>query len=181
MSRFTKFLSLSIVLLFILACTTVTQPISDVQNLAGTAQAFATTMPIETLKAVASEMPIETLQALPSAVPTLEALASAMPDFSNMFNPQGEPLKEWNGIPVMDSATAGQEFDSTNYSFKFTGTVKEAEDFYNGELVKLGWSSAFSMPSNENGSVLAFQKDSNFLTITIISTDGSTVVLFTLA
>src|SRR6266545_702966 len=91
MSRLTKFLSLSIVLLFILACSTVTQPIKDVQNLAGTAESFATAIPVETLKAIGSQIPIETLEALPSAMPDVQALV----------NPQGTPVEEWKGIPVM--------------------------------------------------------------------------------
>ena len=53
MTRLTKFISLTILVLFILACNTVTQPMKDVQNLAGTAESFATAMPIDTLKAVA--------------------------------------------------------------------------------------------------------------------------------
>ena len=57
MSRLTKSISLTILILFILACNTVTQPIQDVQNLAGTAESFATALPIETLKAVASQIP----------------------------------------------------------------------------------------------------------------------------
>src|SRR5215216_6223535 len=91
MTRLTKFLSLTILVLFILACNTVTQPINEVQNLAGTAESFATAMPIETLKAMASEIPVSTLEALPSA----------MPDFEGFFNPEGTPVSEWKGIPIM--------------------------------------------------------------------------------
>ncbi len=182
MSRFTKYLGLSILILFVLACATVTQPIKDVQNLAGTAESFATSMPIETLRAVASEIPIETLQALPSAIPSLEALASAMPDFGNYFDPQGTPVSEWNGIPVMPQATAGQEFtDTKTYSFKVNATVKEVQDFYNDEMGKLGWSPMISMPGEANGAIQIFQKDNSVLTITIVDTDGTVVVVLTQA
>src|SRR5829696_9194633 len=101
MSRLTKYLSLLILILFILACSTVTQPLQDARNLAGTAQSFATTLPIETLRALTTQIPIETFQALPSAAPTLEALASAMPDFEGYVNPEGTPVSEWNEIPIM--------------------------------------------------------------------------------
>jgi hypothetical protein len=181
MSRFTKFLSLSILILFILACSTVTQPFKDAQNLAGTAQSFASAMPMETLQAIASEIPVETLQALPSAVPTFEALASALP-FGDFFNPQGTPVSEWNGVPVMPQATAGQEFaDTKTYSFKASATVKEAQDFYNDAMGKLGWSPMISMPADANGAIQIFQKDSNVLTITIAETDGELIVILTLA
>jgi len=169
MSRITKILLLVLLVVFTLACNAIDQQVNQVEDLAKTAEAIGTAIPIETL------------QALPSAIPmeTLEAISTSMPDFGNMFDPQGEPVAEWNGIPVMSQASAGQEHDANNYSFKFTGTVKEATDFYNGELVKLGWTSMFSMPGNENGAVLAFQKDNDILTITIVSTDNSTVVLLT--
>ena len=56
---------------------------------------------------VRQHFPVETLQALPSAAPTIEALASALPDFSSYFNPEGTPVSVWNDIPIMPQATAG--------------------------------------------------------------------------
>ena len=161
----------AILLVFILACNFVTQPIQDAQNLAGTAQSFATTLPIETLQALASAIPVETLNALPTTIS----------EFGNFFDPQGTPVAEWNGIPIMPQATAGQEFDSGNYSFRFTGTVKEANDFYTAALTNAGWSTTVTMPGDEQGGLLVFQKDSSILTATITNmNDGSIVVLLTL-
>jgi hypothetical protein len=171
MSRLSKYLLLLTLIVFILACNMVTKPITDVQNVASTVESVASALPVETLQSFATNMPVQ----------TLESVASQIPDFGNMFNPQGEPVKEWNGIPVMTQATAGQEHDKSNYSFKFTGTAKDASDFYSTEMVKLGWSSMFSMPGNANGAILAFQKDNSLLTITIVTTDNETVVLLTLA
>jgi hypothetical protein len=172
MSRLTKLLSLIALILFLLACSTVTQPIKDVQNAASTVQSIATAMPVDTLKAIASEIPVSTLEALPSA----------MPEFQAYINPQGTPVSEWNGIPIMSQATAGQEFTDTHtYSFKATATVKDAQDFYSTQLQKLGWSSSFSMPSVGNVSVQAYQKDSNALTVTIMDQNGSIVVILTMA
>jgi hypothetical protein len=128
-------------------------------------------------------MPVETLQSLVTQIPaeTLEAAASQMPDFQSMFNPQGTPVSEWNRIPVMPQATAGQEFpDTKSYSFKATATVKEAQDFYSTELQKLGWSSLFNMPADANASALIFQKDDQTLSITITDTNGSIVVVLTM-
>jgi hypothetical protein len=183
MTRLNKILSLTLVIVFILACNTVTQPISDAQNLAGTAQSFASALPMETLQALASEIPVETLRALPSAAPTFEAIASSLPDFGNMFNPQGTPLSEWNGIPIMAQATAGQEFpDTKTYSFKVDAKVKEANDFYEQELPKLGWdTSGFNMPGNDTMAVLVYQKGNDILTVTITDTNGSVVVMLTMA
>lgn len=170
MSRLSKYLLLLTVIVFILACNTVTKPVRDAQEAVETVQSFATSMPLETIQSFATNMPVETLQ----------AVSSAMPNFGDMFNPQGEPVAEWNGIPIMSQATTGQEFADTNtYSFKADATVKTATDFYNEEMVKLGWSATFNMPGDENGAVLVFSKDSNIATITITLTDGVIVVLLT--
>lgn len=186
MSRQTKFITLSVLVLFVLACSTVTQPFNQAKDLAGTAQAIATGMPIQTLQSLATQIstqiPSGTLEALPSMMPSLEALGTKMPNFEGFFNPQGTPVSEWNGIPVMPQATAGQEFkDSKTYSFKVNATVKEAQDFYKAELEKLGWSSTFSMPGNEDVAVEMFQKDGNFLTVTVTNVKGSVVVVLTMA
>src|SRR5262245_1459948 len=131
MSRINKLISITILVLFVLACNFVTQPIKDVQNVAGTAQSIASALPIETIQAlasqVASQVPAETLQVLPSVAPSLEALATQV---GNMFNPQGTPLQAWKDIPIMPEATAGQEFDTQNYSFKTNATVQDVQDYY---------------------------------------------------
>ena len=170
MSRTSKYLLVSVLLVFVLACNFVTQPIRDAQEVVTTVQSVASALPLETIQAFATSIPQETLEALPSA----------LPDFGNIFDPQGTPVSEWKEIPIMSQATAGQEHDSSNYSFKFTGTTKEASDFYSAEMINLGWTSLFSMPGDANGAVLAFQKDNNVLTITITTTGDSTVVLLTL-
>lgn len=178
MTRLNKLISVTILVLFVLACNFVTEPISDVQNAAGTAQSFASALPIETLQALASQIPVETLQALPSVAPSLEALAT---EFGNMFNPQGTPVEAWRDIPIMPQATAGQEFDGGTYSFKADATVQEVQNYYSEQLAGSGWDQTFSSPADANGAVMLFSKDSSILTITIALTEGSTVVVLTLA
>ena len=185
MSRRTKFISLTVLVLFVLACNSVTQPFNQARDLAGTAQAIATAMPIQTLQSlatqVATRIPSGTLEALPSMLPSLEALGTSMPNIEGYFDPQGTPVSEWNGIPVMPQATAGQEFkDSNTYSYKVDASVKEVQDYYKAELEKLGWNSSFSMPGNDTIAVEMFQKDSNFLTVTITERNGSVIVLLSL-
>jgi len=176
MSRVSRFLFGFVLIVFLLACNFVTQPIRDVQDIAGTAQDFA-----ETAQALTTNIPVETFQALPSLAPTIEALASALPDFGNLFNPQGTPVAVWNEIPIMPQATAGQEVDATNYSFKATATVQEAQDFYNAQLPGLGWSSSFSLPGDANIAFMTFQKEGRTLNITITAAESEIVVILTLA
>ena len=178
MSRVSKYLMVLGLILFVLACNFATQPFRDVQNVAETAQAVTTLIPVETLQALPSVIPAETLQALPSVVPTFEAFAT---DFGNFFNPQGTPVSEWNGIPIMPQATAGQEFDSSTYSFKVGVTPKEVQDFYNAELTELGWNQPFNIPGESDTAIMVFQKDDQTVTITITTFEGATVVLLILA
>lgn len=183
MSRASRFLMLLVLLVFVLACNFVTQPMRDVQNLAGTAESLATSLPIETLQAIPSMFPMETLEALPSALPagTLEAIPSAISEFGNYFDPQGTPVSEWQGIPVMPQAVTGQEFNDSTYSFKVGATPKEIQDYYTGELTDLGWNQTFAMPGGSEGGIMVLSKGDQVLTITIASVDGTTVVILTLA
>ena len=172
MSRSYKFVLFAIAAIFVLACNFVTQPIRDVQDIAGTAESFATAMPFETLQALGTAFPIETLGALPTQ----------LSQFGNFFDPQGTPAAEWNGIPIMPQATAGQEFDTANYSFRYSGTVKEASDFYSADaLGAVGWSPMINMGGDEQSALLIYQKDDHIITFTITNmNDGSIVVLLTL-
>jgi hypothetical protein len=182
MSRLLKSLTLVFAILFVLACNAVTQPLNQAQDLAETAQSLATALPIETLQSFATQIPVETLQALPSAAPTIEAMASALPDFSSYFNPEGTPVSVWNDIPIMPQATAGEEFPDTQaYSFKVDATITEVSDFYNAELQTLGWSSLFNMPAEGNATAQIFQNGEQVLTVTATEVNGSVVVILTLA
>jgi len=173
MSRLSKFLLLITLIVFILACNTVTKPITDVQNGVSTVQSVASSLPIETLQAVATNMP--------GLASTIEAAGTDLPDLGQLQNPQGTPVTEWNGIPIMTQASAGQEFaDASSYSFKGNMTVQEVQDYYNTELVKLGWSSMASLPGGATGATLLYSKDNGLLTIAVNSSDGETVVVLTL-
>jgi hypothetical protein len=179
MSRLSKFLSLTFIVVFLLACNFVSGPVRDAQNLAETAQSVATLIPIETLQALPSAIPAQTLQALPSAIPTLGAIAT---DFGNFFDPQGTPALEWRGIPIFPQATAGQEFaENDTYSFRANVTPQEIQEFYNEQLSALGWSQPFTFPLGAEGGLMFLEKDGETLTITVTSAEGAVVVLLLLA
>lgn len=159
MSRLPKFLAFIVVVLFLLACSLLSQPVRDAEDLAKTAQALGSAIPAG----------------------TLEALGTGMPDLENVFNPQGTPLQEWKGIPIMPQATAGQEFAKNDtYSFKADVTIKEVQDFYGGKLAALGWKQPYDIPTDEDAGLMIFQKESNLLTIAITSSEDSSVVILTL-
>lgn len=160
MSRISRVLLLISLIVFTLACNFITQPINQAQEAVETVQSLATALPIETLQSFA----------------TIEALPSAMPDIGNAMDPQGAPLPEWNGIPVIPSATSGEETGGI-YSFKTTATVKEVFEYYKAEMTNLGWNEFFSMPETGSGALLTYEKDDRLVTITI-TTDGTGSLVF---
>jgi hypothetical protein len=173
MSRLSKLLLFVSLLVFALACNFITQPINDAQEAVETVQSLATAMPIETLRALPSALPVETLEAISTDFPGLENF--------NYFDPQGTPISEWMGLPIMAQATAGQEFPDTNtYSFKVDATPQEVQEFYNGQLTDLGWDSVFSLPVSDEGGLLSFSNNDNFLTITISIVEDMTIVVISL-
>ena len=62
MSRLSQFLSLTVIVVFLLACNFVTGPIQDAQDLAQTAQSVATLIPVETLSTLHDEPEIRTVR-----------------------------------------------------------------------------------------------------------------------
>jgi len=172
MSRLPKVLLLFILIVFVLACNTINRPLNDAQNLAKTAEALATAMPVETLQSLATSLPVETIQ----------AAASSIPDIGNMFDPQGTPVSEWNGIPIMPEATAGQEFTdpSPSYSFKINVTAQEVKDYYDAQMPDIGWTAPISIPVQADGGALAYSKDGKTLTVLITVQNDVAVVILTI-
>jgi hypothetical protein len=67
---------------------------------------------------------------------TLHEMSSGTPV---AFTSTEKPLANWNGIPVMSQATAGQKVDSNRYSFNVPVDSGTIETFYSDTLKSLGW------------------------------------------
>lgn len=158
MSRAYKLLLLSSLVIFILACSLISNPLNDVGNVASTAQAFASEMPLETIQALATTVPMQTIEALPSSIP----------DVGKYFNPTGDPVDQWNDIPIMPQATVGEEFGESTYTYTAPVASTDVQTFYNQNMEELGWTSPFGFQASEEGGIMFFQKDSDFVTITIV-------------
>ncbi len=151
MKHLHKFILLAILTVTVLACGVISNPLSGAQNLASTAEAVA------------------------SALPT------GLPDVTKYLNPQGKPVSDWNGIPIMTQATAGEEFSKGTYSYRVSGvTEQDIQAFYNDKLKAAGWDSPFSAQGGSAGGLMLFTKESQVLTITITKADQDEVVLLAL-
>lgn len=138
-----------------LACGLLSNPLSQAQGFASTAEAIASSMP----------------SALPSGVPNL-------PDITKYMNPTGTPAKEWSGIPIMTQAIAGQEFSKNTYSYRVSGvTATEIQSFYNEKMAAAGWAAGFSTFVGSAGGFLVYTKGSSFLTVSVAQDNKEYVVL----
>jgi hypothetical protein len=93
--------------------------------------------------------------------------------------PVGTPEKEWNGIPIMPGALAGNG-DSAAYRFTIKATATEIQDYYVNALVhRLGWS-ASATGSGETGTLLLIftnMQNTSTLSISIIPFDELFIVM----
>lgn len=160
MSRLSKVGSFSLVAAFLLACSLISNPINSVKNTANTAQAIAS----DAVALATQAAPFETL----IANPTILAVG-------DIFNPQGAPLAEWNGIPVMPQAAAGEEVTGL-YSYTAAATTQEAIDYYKAQLTLLGWSEQFVQEGEP--AVMFYVKDPQSLTITIAPAEDGSVLIW---
>ena len=159
-----------------LACGLFSRPISPT----ATAQASptissqaATDTPAPTATVEAAAQPSDT-PASPQAAPATDTpnAQSQMPvPFANLeggvaqyFDPVGQPVQTWNGIPIMPQATAGQEFKPGQvYSFKAAATRDEAANFYQSKLPALGFNSLMAGPATGSSGSGSNTMKENFL------------------
>lgn len=90
--------------------------------------------------------------------------------------PSGKPKSEWEGIPVMPNAIAG-EGDSKGYAFTIDTSLDEIQKFYKEELTELGWD-FLAIGQGPKSVMLIFTRDTGPLSVIIIpQSDGIMYVL----
>jgi hypothetical protein len=90
---------------------------------------------------------------------TYEALTSkTISDFSST----DKPLADWNGIPIMPKATAGQQANQGAYAFQVPTDSGTIESYYRDTLKSLGWNLADSRWQG-----MQFTKDKSVLLVTL--------------
>lgn len=100
----------------------------------------------------------------------------ANPDFLLPL-PTEKPASEWNGIPIMPQAIAG-EGDSKSYAFTVEATAVEVQSFYEKELGKLGWSLLGAGEGDTGVVLLIFQKGTEVASVSILTVNPSTLYVF---
>jgi hypothetical protein len=134
--------------------------------------------PTETPIPTETSLPTSTSTPEPTNTPTKTPVPpTETPSAPVLPMPSGKPSSEWEGIPVMPNAIAG-EGDSKGYSFTINATPDEIQKFYEKELGKLGWNMFASGQGTTDAVLLIFMKDVGTLSVSIIpQPDGIMYVL----
>lgn len=99
--------------------------------------------------------------------PTATKAPTHTPRPTGLPMPEGTPVAEWNGIPVMPEAIAG-EGDAQGYLFTILASSDEVQAFYERKLAALGWG-VLGVGQSKNGAVLLiFMKNNDTFSISII-------------
>lgn len=118
---------------------------------------------------------VSKLTAMPSL--TKISFSTETPSVPVLHMPSGKPSNEWESVPVMPNAIAG-EGDSTRYSFTISASPDEIQKYYEKELAKLGWNAFANGQGSTEAVFLIFMNDTDMLTISIIpQPDGTVYVL----
>lgn len=158
MKTFNKIILLSILTLILASCNTFAAKPTETPIPAPTS--------LPTLTPTAEPTPTPTQS--PTDTPVLPAETASAPVLPM---PSGKPLTNWEGIPVMPNAIAG-DGDSNGYSFTVQATPDEVQQFYKVEMPKLGWTIFVTGQGTTEAILLIFMKDSNTASISIIPQSG---------
>ena len=120
-------------------------------------------------------IPILTLTVFPTLAPTnIFVSPTKTPDAVSTLLPEGRPASDWNGIPIMPEAFAG-EGDEESYVFTVKATLQQVQDYYQVELGKLGWQ---LFATGDGDSSLMFTNNASAtLTISIITKGDEALVI----
>ena len=164
MNNIDKAIVFTVLIMVLASCSTFTPELTD------TPIPTATSLPTSTNTLQLTNTPTD----IPTKTPVPPTETPSVPVLSM---PSGEPASEWNDIPVMPKAIAG-EGDNKGYSFTIDASLDEIQNYYETTLAKLGWSLLASGQGSTNAVLLMFMKDVDTLSVSIIpQSDGIMYVL----
>jgi hypothetical protein len=123
-----------------------------------------------TASPTASPTPSPTVTATHTPKPTSTPRPSATPQSAALPMPEGIPLTEWEGLPIMTGAIAGQD-NINSYMFTIKGNPKKVQAYYEKALKKLGWNLFAVGEGDTNNLLLIFQNEKGTMSIAIIKSE----------
>lgn len=130
---------------------------------------------------MATALPTSTITAIPTLIPNLTPTsitlpATGTPDPAFDLVPEGQPASEWNGVPVMPGAIAG-DGDEEGYIFTIEATPQQVQEYYQLELAKLGWQLLAREAGDSSLMLIFVDNASATLTVSILTKDQQALVL----
>lgn len=120
-----------------------------------------------------------------TSTPVPAATFTVVPTLTAMPAPTDTPLpptqtpaaaSEWNGIPIMPEAVAG-DGDEESYVFTIQSPPQQIQEYYERELEKLGWRLS-AKETGSNSLILTFtDAASTTLTVSMITKNDEALVL----
>jgi hypothetical protein len=146
-------------------------------SITATAVLFSLTFTACSALAQPTPTPAPTRTSTPLPAPTRTASPpTETPAVLSRLEPQGEPASEWNGIPVMAAAIAG-DGDEESYVFNIKATPQEVQAYYQSELGKLGWQMLAQGTGDSSLMLIFTDASSATLTVSIITKGDQVLVL----
>ena len=109
-----------------------------------------------------------------TTVPTLTVTETAK--IIARLVPTGQPASEWNGIPIMTGAIAGEEKDGI-YRFTTSSSREEIQLYYKRELSQRGWELTGIKEGNADALLLIFSMDEDTVSISILPDQNKFLVI----
>jgi hypothetical protein len=136
--------------------------------------------PTETLEPTETAEPTTAPTSAATTAPTVTAEAtddnggSAFP----LPLPSGAPASEWNGLPIMPQAIAGNEGDGSYY-YTVGASVSEIQSYYQTQMAPLGWS-LLATGEGQNGATFMIFQNANgeSASVSIFTVDANTRYVF---
>jgi hypothetical protein len=111
--------------------------------------------------------------AIPTMMVTVTPTLSPLPPTETR---EVQPVSEWNGIPIMPGAIAG-EGDEEGYVFTIKATPQQVQEFYQIELGKMSWQPISQDASSSSLMLVFMDSTSATLTVNILSKGDEVLVL----
>ena len=163
MKSLTNIIIIAILVMALTGCSAFTPKPTETPIPTATNLPTSTSTPVPTITPTPTEKPTE----IPTKTPIPPTETSISPVLKM---PIGKPMSNWEGIPILPNALAG-DGDSEGYYFTVEAKPDEVQKFYEKAMANLGWNLFASGNSPTNSIILMFMKDNDLVTISIIPQD----------
>jgi len=171
------FFTISSASIILTACNAVATPLAPTATISRAPRAAPTSTRVAfTATPAPSSTPLSTLAPLSTRAATLATPLA----IGKLPMPIGIPVSSWHDFPIMPGVIAGQDNDKGGYLYSVRATPQQIQDFYTGEMKKLGWDLLTAdTKANDPGYRFLIYNQANYPTLSVLmSVQGDTTIVF---